>query len=57
MENFIIIIIIAILVLVGVNSMLKHFKGQGGCCGGGNTYVSKKKLKDTSMILKGQLER
>ena len=46
MENFIIFIIIAILVLVGISSMLKHFKGQGGCCGGGNTYVSKKKLKN-----------
>ena len=46
MENFIIFIIIAILVLVGISSMLKHFKGKGGCCGGGNTYVSKKKLKN-----------
>lgn len=46
MENFIIIAIIVILLLVGINSARKHFKGQGGCCGGGNTYVSKKKLKN-----------
>ncbi len=46
MENFIIFAIIAVLVLVGVNSMIKHFKGEGGCCGGGSTYVSKKRLKN-----------
>ncbi len=46
MENIIIIAIIAVLVLVGINSSIKHFKGQGGCCGGGSTYVSKKKLKN-----------
>ena len=46
MDNIIIIVVLAVLVLLGINSMLKHFKGQGGCCGGGNTYVSKKKLKN-----------
>ncbi len=46
MENIVIIAIIAILLLVGIKSMIKHFKGEGGCCGGGGTYVSKKKLKN-----------
>lgn len=45
MEDFIIIAIVAVLVLVGIASSVKHFKGKSGCCGGGNTYVSKKKLK------------
>ena len=35
MENIVIIAIIAILLLVGVKSMIKHFKGEGGCCGSG----------------------
>lgn len=46
MENIIIIGIIVILILIGINSGMKHFKGQGGCCGGGSDYVSKKKLKN-----------
>ena len=46
MENIVIIAIIAVLFLLGINSSIKHFKGQGGCCGGGSTYVSKKKLKN-----------
>lgn len=34
MENIIIIGIVVILVLIGVRSGIKHFKGEGGCCGG-----------------------
>lgn len=45
MENLIIIVIIVVVLLVGFNSTRKHFKGQGDCCGGGGTYVSKKKLE------------
>lgn len=45
MENLIILAVIALLVILGLRSGLKHFKGEGGCCGGGSTYVSKKKLK------------
>ena len=44
MENAIIIAILAVLLLVGLNSTVKHFKGKSSCCGGGNTYISKKKL-------------
>lgn len=45
MDNLIIIAIIAVLALIGVRSMVKHFKHESACCGGGGTYVSKKKLK------------
>lgn len=44
MEDIIIIAIIAVLVLAGVFSAGKHFKGKGGCCGSGGVYISKKKL-------------
>ena len=44
MENIIIIAVIAVIFIIGFSSTIKHFKGQGGCCGGGSTYISKKKL-------------
>lgn len=44
MENIVIIGIIAIIVLVAARSALKHFKGEGGCCGGGTYKARKKKL-------------
>lgn len=43
MENLIIIGIIAVLVVVGIGSGVKHFKGEGGCCGGGSTVKPRKK--------------
>ena len=30
--------------LLAIPSSIKHFKGQGGCCGGGNTVKEHKKL-------------
>ena len=48
MENAIIIVIIVVLVWVGARSTVKHMKGQGSCCGGGGTYVSKKKLRNVT---------
>lgn len=47
MENIIIIAIITVLIVNGILSGKKHFKGEGGCCGGGSTVpVKKKKLKN-----------
>lgn len=46
MENIIIIAILAVLIINGVRSGIKHFKGEGGCCGGGSAPVKKKKLKN-----------
>lgn len=45
MENIIIIAILVLLVFNGVRSSLKHFKGEGGCCGG-DEKVKRKKLKN-----------
>ncbi len=44
MENFIIIAIILVVAAVAVRSTAKHFRGQGGCCGGGSYKPKKKKL-------------
>lgn len=44
MQDLIIIGIIAVLLIVGLSSTMKHFKGKSSCCGGGNTYIYKKKL-------------
>lgn len=48
MENIIIVAIIAVLVIFGIRSGMKHFKGEGGCCGGGSSVAKprKKKLDD-----------
>lgn len=34
MEDLLIVIIITILIIIALRSAKKHFKGQGGCCGG-----------------------
>ena len=35
MENFIIIAAVAVVVALAVRASVKHFRGEGGCCGGG----------------------
>lgn len=45
MQDLIIVGILVVVVVIGVIYTINHFKGKSGCCGGGNTYVSKKKLK------------
>lgn len=44
MENVIIIVIVALAAAAGIIHTVKHFKGQGGCCGGGSYKPRKKKL-------------
>lgn len=46
MEEYIIIAILALAVGFGIVSTIKHFKGQGGCCGGGSYKPKKKRLKN-----------
>ena len=46
MENYIIMGIIAVIVAIGVIYTVKHFKGEGGCCGGGSYKPRRKKLSD-----------
>ena len=44
MENTILFILLAIAVAVGIWYTVRHFKGEGGCCGGGSYKPKKKKL-------------
>lgn len=52
MENIIIIGIIAVVVLIGVVNTVNHFKGQGGCCGGGGSYKPRKKKLPSALYQK-----
>ncbi len=46
MADFVIVGILIILIIIGIYSSVKHFKGEGGCCGGGySVKVKKKRLK------------
>lgn len=51
MENIIIIGILAVVVIYAVYKTVKHFKGEGGCCGGGSNYKPKKK-KLSNVVMK-----
>lgn len=48
MANAIIIVVLVLVVILAVKNSLKHFKGEGGCCGGGGdstkTEIPKKEL-------------
>lgn len=46
MTDYIIIAIVVVIAAIGIRSTIKHFKGQGGCCGGGSYKPKKKKLKN-----------
>ena len=45
MGNYIIIGVLAVIVVAAFLSSIKHFKGEGGCCGGGSYKPKRKKLK------------
>lgn len=44
MENLIIIAIVALVAAIGVRETIRHFRGQGGCCGGGSYRPKRKRL-------------
>lgn len=50
MTDFIIVAIIVILIVIGIGSGRKHFKGEGGCCGGGSEPVPKQNKKLNNVI-------
>ena len=45
MQDLIILGILVLVIIIGTVYTVNHFKGKSSCCGGGNTYISKKKLK------------
>ncbi|MBQ7932714.1 MAG: heavy-metal-associated domain-containing protein [Clostridia bacterium] len=46
MTDIIIIAVVIVIAAIGIRSTITHFKGQGGCCGGGDYKPRKKKLKN-----------
>ena len=50
MEDIIIIGVVVILIVIGICSGKKHFRGEGGCCGGGSTPVPKQNKKLEKII-------
>lgn len=48
MTNFIIIAILAVILYFALRSSLKHFRGEGDCCGGGTYKARRKKLKSVT---------
>lgn len=51
-QNIIIIIIIALFLVLGIRSCIKHFKGEGECCGGSSTVKRKRKHLDNVIAKK-----
>lgn len=45
MSNYIIAGILIVVLFFCIRSSIKHFRGEGGCCGGGTYKARKKKLK------------
>lgn len=44
MGNYIIVAVLAVLLFFCIRSSVRHFRGEGGCCGGGCYKARKKKL-------------
>lgn len=57
MANAVIIVLLVLIIIFAVKNSLKHFKGEGGCCGGGGDSVKEeipdKKLEGTKL---GEME-
>lgn len=57
MEEIIIYGILAVALVAAVVATVRHFKGQGGCCGGGGDYrPKKKKLAKVIQVRRFQVE-
>ena len=47
MINYIIIAVLAIVLFFCLRKSIGHFRGEGGCCGGGDSYKARAKKLDT----------
>ena len=45
MGDIVIVALLLIIIAIAIVPTIKHFKGQGGCCGGGSYKPKKKKLE------------
>lgn len=50
MVNVLILTILLLVIILGLISATKHFKGQGSCCGGESDVKSKKKILQSPKI-------
>ena len=57
MVNVIIVLILVILLSFAVKSSIRHFKGEGACCGGGSGTVKTKKAEEKEAGWTGWLMR
>lgn len=58
MENIVIVAVIAAVFVLGIASGRKHFKGEGGCCGGGSVRIRKKLTKvigQKTVVIEGMM--
>ncbi|MCD7800664.1 MAG: heavy-metal-associated domain-containing protein [Ruminococcus sp.] len=46
----IVLLIIIVIVVLAIKPSIKHMKGQGGCCGGGDVPKPKKKRLDSPIV-------
>lgn len=45
MINYILPALLVVVLILAVRSTAKHFRGESGCCGGGNSRPQRKRLK------------
>ena len=50
MVNILIVAILLLVIILGLISGIKHFKGQGSCCGGASDIKSEKKILQAPKI-------
>ena len=55
MTNAIIILLLVVLLIFAVKESIKHFKGEGACCGGGSGTIRARKPKKKK--LDGMMQR
>ena len=41
MGNVLVIVLLVLVIIFAVKNSLKHFRGEGGCCGGGDSGITK----------------
>lgn len=53
MSTIIVCVILALIIIFAIINSAKHFRGEGGCCGGGSSEikVKKKRLSDIKATL------
>ena len=52
LSNVIVIVILAVVIFVALKGCIKHLKGEGGCCGGGDSVKKEPDKKLSGPIIK-----